>query len=244
MSRLVSVNDGSEYDRRSAARAVDRWDDFPAAREPRLMVLLDDATKVERGFRTGDAKLAFIVGLIEAGADVPAEPVRLMQASHISPPTPDTPLRLTGAVLAETAFATDRGWQVLPAWRVDAEDTLGPIWVASEAARSRCWTPPTPPGEGSHILTSAALDPDGQGLAVEFTGGHEDHVSYGAEVVETAAAVTVIPVEHPVREFPPGTIVNTLGHPRDVHVRLHEPLGGRVLVNLDGTPVEVADPVT
>ncbi len=83
------------------------------------------------------------------------------------------------------------------------------------------------------------LDSDEHGLTVHFVGGSEDRFRYDAELVETAAAITVIPIERPVQEFPAGTIFTAEGYDRQVRIQLDEPLGGRVLVNLDGTPVEV-----
>jgi hypothetical protein len=89
---------------------------------------------------------------------------------------------------------------------------------------------------------------------VAFIGGGERLFRYDAEVIETAVAVCVVPLrrmtEHFAQEVAAGAAahrrmaVTAVGYPRTVHVSLAEPLGGRVLVNLDGTPVSVtAEPV-
>ncbi len=93
---------------------------------------------------------------------------------------------------------------------------------------------------GPHVLVRASVDPSGRDLAVDFIGGSESLFDYEAEAVETPAAVAVVPHERVRRALPSGTSITAEGHLRLVHVRLREPLGGRVLVNLDGTPVEVA----
>ena len=153
-----------------------------------------------------------------------------------------TTLRLTAAILAHTEFATDRGSQRLPAWRVEAVDTLGPIWVLAEEAQAHCWSPPeVPDGEriGPRMLMSATVGPDGRELIVGFTGGRESLLRYEAEAVESAAAVSVVSLGRMTRRLPPETAITMEGHRREVRVTLAEALGGRVLVNLDGTPVPV-----
>lgn len=227
---------------RSGKQAIAHWAGFPAA-EPRPVVLLDSDVRVEGGFATGDAKIAFLRGVVKAAPGVPEEPMRLLRAPHarVSHPGRAT-LRVTAATLAHTEFATDRGPQRLPAWRVEAVDALGPIWVLAEEAQVRCWSPPeVPDGEriGPHILISATVGPEGRELIVEFTGGGESLFRYEAEAVESAAAVSVVPLERMTRQLPTGTAITMEGHRRDVRVTLAEALGSRVLVNLDGTPVPV-----
>jgi len=109
------VNVRNEHDRRSAARAVSGWAQFPADASPRPIVLLHSVVRVEDGFLSGNAKLAFLDGVIEAAEGVPEEPVRLMRVPQASAPAPGAPLHVTGAVLAESTFATDRGPCTLPA---------------------------------------------------------------------------------------------------------------------------------
>jgi hypothetical protein len=61
---------------RAARRAVAGWAEFPVGADPRPLVLLDGPVRVDKGFATGDAKLAFLRGVVEAAAEVPEDAVR------------------------------------------------------------------------------------------------------------------------------------------------------------------------
>ena len=230
-----------ERDRRSAIKAVDIWAGFPAGATSRPIVLLHGPMRSEGDFKTSDAKIAFLQGAVESAAEVPEEALRLMRLPQVRGPLPAAPLRVVDAVLSEAGFATDRGLLTLPAWRVTALDTQGPIWVLSADAHAHCWSPPPDPGgwAGPHLLSGATSDADDLGLTVQFVGGGVTVFRYEPEVVETATAVAVVPLERSIQEFRPGIAFTHEGHPRQVRVRLSEPLRGRVLVNLDGAPVEV-----
>ena len=89
------------------------------------------------------------------------------------------------------------------------------------------------------MLRSGIVGAHGRELDVEFTGGSERLFRYDAEVIETLAAVCVVPLPRLTARLAPGTAITTEGHPRKIRVTLAERLGGRVLVNLDGTPVAV-----
>jgi hypothetical protein len=236
--------DRNERRLRSGQRAVAHWTGFPAAAKPRPLVLLGHSgIRVDAGFATGDAKIAFIHGAIDADAGVPEEPLRLVRSARARATRPRrVTLRVTAATLMEAEFATDRGSQRLPAWRLEAVDALGAIWVLAERARALCWSPPeAPEGEpiGPHLLRSAIVGPDGRELTVEFVGGSESLFRYEAEPVESAVAVSVVPMERRTGRLPPGRAITLEGHRREVRVTLAKPLGGRVLVNLDGRPVLV-----
>jgi len=229
---------------RAAWRAVAGWADFPASAGPRPLVLLHGPVRVDRGFATGDAKLAFLLGVVEAEAGVAEEAVQSLrrQASGTGP-RPRAPLRVSAAERSEAEFATDRGYRRLPAWKLDAADMLGPIWVLTGEAQSRCWSPSKVASQerfGPHLLRSGSIGADSRELAVEFTGGSEHLFRYDAEVIETPTAVCVVPLPRMTVRLAPGRAATTEGHPRKVRVTLTERLGGRVLVNLDGTPVSVA----
>lgn len=64
---------------RAARRALPRWADFPAGADPRPLVLLTGPVRVTSGFATGDAKLAFLQGAVEAAAGVPQDAVRMLR---------------------------------------------------------------------------------------------------------------------------------------------------------------------
>ena len=187
------------------------WADFPFDAAPRPVVLTGEAVQVEGGFAGGEAKYAFLQGAIEADGAVPAEPVSALRHEPQFTGAPArSPLRVTRAVVDETQFATDRGPLMLPAWRVEASDTLGPIWVLTDQARQRCWNPPP------------------------VVDGRSSH-----EVIETAAALTVVPLGRLLSGQTLTGPVPAVGHPRKVEVRLARPLDGRVLVNPNATPVPV-----
>ena len=228
---------------RAARWAVAGWADFPARAAPRPLVLLDGPVRVDKGFATGDAKLAFLRGVVEAEAEVPEDALRLLrQPAAGTGPRPRGGLRVVAAERSEAEFATDRGHQRLPAWRLEAADTLGPIWALTGEAQARCWFPSKPASQerlGPHMLRSGTVGADGRELAVEFTGGSERLFCYDAEVMETPAAVCVVPMPQMTVRLAPGTAITAEGHLRKDRVTLAERLGGRVLVNLDGTPVPV-----
>ena len=227
----------------AAQRAVARWTDFPVSVEPRPLVLLHGPVQIERGFSSGSAKVAFGLGQVEADEGIPAEVLRSLRVPRVwTPNPPDARLRVSAAVRGEVDFATDRGVQALPAWRVDAVDALRPIWVLTERLQSRCWAPPAPVSAeplGPHILSSGTIGPDGRDVVVTFVGGKEQLFRYDVEVVQAPTAVSVVPLRRPTDALSAGAFVTLEGHARTVAVRLEGPLGARVLVNLDGTPVPV-----
>jgi hypothetical protein len=104
--------------------AVDRWAEFPVDRAPRPLVLVGSRSFVAGGFRSGEAKMAFIDGLFEAGLPVPGPVLASLPAQRdraaSGRPSP-APLVITAAARSETEFWTDRGRRVLPAWRGHGE---------------------------------------------------------------------------------------------------------------------------
>lgn len=229
---------------RTAHAAVARWAEFPADVDPRPFVLLHGPVRSEKGFATREAKAAFLCGQIGVDPGVPAEVTGFLRVprAHIGSPRRGR-LQLTAAMLAETYFATDRGDQLFPAWRVDAVDALGPIWVLTSEVQSRCWSRlGALDGEwfGPHVLSSATVGSDGRELTVTFIGGRERLFRYDVVVVESPAAVSIAPLERATEELPHGQFYTFEGHSRTVKIRLAAPLGGRVIANLDGTPVPVS----
>jgi hypothetical protein len=107
---------------------VRRWSAFPVEQTPRPLVLVESRVRIEQGFTTGEAKMAFLEGRVKANVEVP---VRVLDAlSSQARPEPrrsGPPLLITEAELLESEFQTDRGSQRLPAWRLTAQDALGPI---------------------------------------------------------------------------------------------------------------------
>lgn len=236
-----------ERDRWCAERAAARWMEFPVRADPRPIVLIEGAARAEDGFATAAAKMAFLTGVIDASGDVPEEVVHLMRRPQVQAQPPRSALRVRGAAPAEAMFATDRGRKRLQAWRVVAGDAHGPIWVLRQEVLNRCWSPPKyadndiADGACPSALRSAVLGSRGRELTVDFVGGSEALVDYEAEIIEATAAVAVIPRERTTKALGPVTAITAEGHPRQIRAHLREPFGNRVLVNLDGTAVEVSD---
>jgi hypothetical protein len=222
--------------------AVRRWDLFPVERRPRPLVLAGHRAFVERGFRTGAAKLAYLEGRTEFAVPVPDEVVReLPLRREMGPRRIDAwPLLIRSAVRAETEFVTDRGRRRLPAWRLEAADALGPIWVLDPDVDPPEWLPPEPPPTPRPDLTPPLADPgaravlasDGITLTVDQLGGPPEYERYvRGDVVESPQAVTVVPIG--VDVGPPGAR-RAIGYIHQITVRLTEPLGARVYVDLHG----------
>ena len=222
--------------------AISRWDAFPVERRPRPLVLAGQRAFVERGFRTGQAKLAYLEGRIEYVVPVPDAIVReLPVGRELGPRRIDArPLRIRSAGRAETEFVTDRGRRRLPAWRLEAADALGPIWVLDPEVDPPQWLPPESPPTSQPDLpppladpgAHAALGPDGVTLTIEQLGGPPEYERYArGDVVESHQAVAVVPVG--VDVGPPGAR-RAIGYMHQITVRLTEPLGARVYVDLRG----------
>jgi hypothetical protein len=188
--------------------------------------------------------MAYGAGVIDGAAGVPEEPLRILRGlGHPAPAPVTSPLIVTSAEHGEAPFWTDRGRRSFPAWRLEAVGARGPIWVMDENALASCWFPPVfepDAPRGPHNAVSATLSPDGVTLTFRFIGSRPSViVSCEAHTLETPAAICVIakPVLDP--ELPPHGAVRGVGVRRNVTVRLARPLGERVLVGMDGSPVEV-----
>jgi hypothetical protein len=222
--------------------AASRWDAFPIERRPRPLVLAGQRAFVQHGFRTGEAKLAFLQGRIECAVPVPDAVVRELPPHHESGPRriDSWPLVIRNADRAETEFVTDRGRRRLPAWRLEVADALGPIWVLDPDVDPPEWLPPessaTPRPDLPPPLADpgarAALGRDGMTLTVDQLGGPPEYERYArGAVVESRQAVAVVPVG--VDVGPPGAR-RAIGYMHQITVRLTEPLGARVYVDLHG----------
>ena len=234
--------DAELSDSQSAA-GLRRWVDFPASLDPRPIVCLGGPILC-RGFTTGEAKGAFLMGVIDAAGDVPDEPVRyLRQGRGHRGFNVGQPLRVLRATNAEAAFPTDRGPHMLPAWRVEAEDALEPIWVLGDDARRRCWSSPSEPAEGwphaGYPVWGAVVDGDDLGLSVDFTGGLHSLFRYELVTLESETAVVVVTIQKLVRPTEGSIFIPRRGDPHRGRVRLKQPLGARVVVNMDASPVSV-----
>jgi hypothetical protein len=237
------------WDRAWARWALQRWEAFPVDLRPRPLVLTGPPARLERGFRSGHAKLAFHYGDIQATVPLPDGLLEVLRGGEPGPGAAPGgrrwpgPLLITQARPGQAEFATDRGLRELAAWRLDGPEIDGAAWVLDPAVAARRWTPPEPappkPFDGlPHRSASAAVETDGLTLHFTFTGSPPAYTDYpAAEAVETSQALVVLPVAHDVG--PPGPRT-AIGCVRTVVARLASPLGERVVVDLDASPVSVA----
>jgi hypothetical protein len=229
-------------EREWAAWAIARWERFPLEKEPRPLVLVGPPAWPERGFRSGDAKIAFLHGLVAAGQPLPEGLTRILGQQRISagPPAAE-PLVIEGVDLAQAEFLTDRGRRSLSAYRLTGPDIDGALWVLDPVLATQVWAPGAgepPPGQGTpHRSQSCAVDASDRRLRATFVGGPPEWIRYDdAEVIASTKAVVVLPIATDIG--PPGARTMA-GFRREVEVELDEPLGGRVVVDLDATPVVV-----
>lgn len=255
---LMSMNTGSgarddprlAWDRGWARWALQRWASFPVDHRPRPLVLTAPLTRFERGFRSGDAKLAFHYGDIEPAVPLPDGLLDLLRGSGSERgPRAEprqrrwkSPLLITQASRGQAEFATDRGRREFPAWRLGGPEIGGALWALDPKVASGCWAPPEPgppkPFDGlPHRGASAVIDGDGLTLHFTFTGAPPGDAEYpAAEAIETDQALVVLPTAQ--NAGPPGWRT-AIGCARTVITRLTRPLGERVVIDLDASPVMV-----
>jgi hypothetical protein len=233
-----------------AGWALRWWETFPVGLRPRPLVMTGPLTIV-RGFRSGEAKLAFQHGDIDAAVPLPDGLLEALRENHDDPISAaerrhwKTPLLITHAQADRAEFSTDRGRRELPAWRLTGPEVDGPFWILDQAIASQRWTPPAPAPEppfdrrGPHRAGSALIEDSGLVLHFTFAGAPPEYAEYpSAEVIETDQAVVVLPVERDIG--PPGPRF-AVGYGRTVIANLARPLGDRVLIDLDASPVMVVE---
>lgn len=221
--------------------AVERWSAFPFDENPRPLVLVESRVRSERGFTTGAAKHAFVEGRVESAVRLPEGVLdALRDRDHPTGSVGGEALTISAAALEEAEFMTDRGPKRLPAWRLSAEDALGAIWVLDTAVVD--WKPasdtdashPQVQGPGHRGGMPVEIGQDDRSLLVHWLGGAPSCERYmSAEVIESRAAVAVVPVGEDIG--PPGART-AVGCVHRVPATLREPLGARVLVDLNGSP--------
>ena len=219
--------------------AVHRWSAFPLRRAPRPLVLVASRVRVEKGFKTGEAKTAFLEGRFESCGELP--PAVLDALAPHGQPRPrqsGPPLLITAAELSECEFETDRGDRCLPAWRLTAQDALGPIWVLDPHVAD--WQPAADADGSPPDLQTPAQAPfsrvdvaaDERSLVAHWLGASPAFERYPeAEVVESAHAFSIVAVG--VDIGPPG-VRTAVGFLHQVPAVLREPVGARVYVDLRG----------
>lgn len=249
MSGAGTVDPGREQERQWASWALGRWASFPADQEPRPLVLVGPAASPEGGFRSGPAKLAFLYGHVEPAVPLPPGLLEVLagetRQARPGPRHDRGTLLITSATKDHAVFATDRGHRSLPAWRLTGPELRGPLWVLDPAIAATRWTPPEdgtpPPFQGRpHRAAHATMGDDEKTLRLTFTGGAPGYVEYPAvEVIDSDQAVVLLPVGHDTGPSGPRA---ALGYSRGVTATLDRPLGHRVLIDLDATPLMVQTP--
>jgi hypothetical protein len=164
--------------------ALDLWAAFPVNADPRPLVL-SGPTVLEAGFRTNEAKVAYLNGAIRSDVDIPPEvltalrPQPRMRRQH--------PFIRVLAVERSTAeFSTDRGRRSLPAFRVTLEDALEPVFVLDPEVAATAWRPP---GVPEFSVSTAVLHADGRSITFAFTGTPRRYEDYpDATVMESETA--------------------------------------------------------
>ncbi|MCW3845198.1 hypothetical protein ONA70_34550 [Micromonospora yasonensis] len=156
-------------------------------------------------------------------------------------------LEVTGARLSTARTQTTRGPATAPVWEYTLKGTtVRATRVAVASSATIKITPPswdpfdTPAGLAIDSAATTAVNP--RQLTVAFTGtpgpgSQPCGADYSAEAVESANAVVVIVIEHPHK---PGETCPDIGAPRTTAVDLAQPLGERVVLEVQqGLPVPV-----
>jgi hypothetical protein len=247
--------------------ALRMWRTFPVQAKPRPIVLLrgENVLDPPSGFRTSEAKLAYIQGRFVLRAPLPTGPAttggfRLMSAAAAyrslaplgRPGLPEVPpLVVTAVHLATATFMTDRGPVRLPTWQFSFQGVTDRASVLAVAAPEVFSTPPAhsfgPPGPGNSTEDSATMSASGTAITISFVGAHAGtapcDASYTASAIadRRAVAFTITRIAAPVPVPPtPSLVCLAIGYRRTAVLHLRRPLGARVLVSAtDGGAIEV-----
>lgn len=245
------------------ARALQAWSGFPVTDTPRPVVMVGQRVAAPAGgFPTGDAKVAFGQGLIEAPSSLPTGPATaegypLITAAaawaeltavpgRTGIPTPTTPLVTTAVRFGSGTFETDRGPRDLPAWLFSFQGMTDPAAVLALAPPAVVF-PPASAGYPSRdpSVMGALLDADGRTLTIKVFGAPAGTgpctADYTLDVAESSTAVAFLVVTHTHGQAGPACI--SIGVLRKVTTTLGAPLGARVLASAATTlPIPVTTP--
>jgi hypothetical protein len=248
--------------------ALRLWRTFPVLAKPRPIVLLrgENVLDPPSGFRTGEAKIAYIEGRFVLRTPLPPGPAtaggfrlvvsaaaafRRLAAAGRPGHDQVPPLLVTSVHLATATFMTDRGSVRLPTWRFSFQGVADPASVLAVAAPEVFITPPAhsfgPPGPGNSTEDSATASALGTTITISFIGAHAGtapcDASYTASAVadRRAVAFTITRIVAPVPVPPtPSLVCLAIGYRRTAVLHLARPLGARVLVSAtDGGAIEV-----
>ena len=253
----------------SASRGAQAWAGFAVDANPRPIVLLGEDTEgPDKGFATGDAKLAFLSGQLRWDIDVPSgqrtmngyplmtatEAAERLRPAGSKKPDTSVVLAITSATLSSAEFQTDRGLRALPAWRFGLTDANSYVYVLAIGLSARAQVPDETLSYGS---LRAAASADGRNITIRFVARHDSTdpcdppYTSSLEVVQTRTAVALaitmhpLPVRSSTGEIACGLVGSvdtapvTEGAPNTRTIELDEPLGARVVVDGNGSPYQV-----
>jgi hypothetical protein len=236
---------------------VGEWDAFPVDQVPRPIVVAAPGLIEVTGFRSGDAKMAFLSGRVELATRLPQAPasvaVDLPEGRFTFPALrPDeafasvraqgsptngdgsspAPVRVTTVTLGFAEFSTDRGRLRLPAWLFGGPDLLAPVaWPA--VGKEAFWRY----GERNNAAT-VALSRDGRRISYSVPGQGCPSLPvmrYRVEVTENATTVVLTTVGEvvstPGPEEKDTACPAVLSKPVPYDVDLAAPLGNRVVIS-------------
>jgi hypothetical protein len=239
--------------------ALERWKDFPAEAEPRPVLVL--VTEAGGGFRTSEAKSAFLEGNWRTPDDLPptpdefggypvigaAEALETLRRGQADGQNAGSTLEVEKVRLVTADVVTDRGPVDLPAWRVDFDEGSEPFFVVAVAEPARYTLGRT----GGSFYNVVGQESDVE-LMVRHGGSSDSPGPCGADYrieaaeSEEAVAYRVVEVERPPAEpsNEPVACASML-YGRDTPLLLDKPLGKRVLLHVfDGRiePSALVDP--
>jgi hypothetical protein len=226
--------------------ALEAWSTFPVNATPRPLVLTTDPVSAPAsGFRTTDAKEAFLSGAFVAPSALPAGPqhadgypvvsaaqafatMRAEGSPAVGAPRPPTPLVITDVRFGTSSFGTDRGTRLLPAWLFSFQDVTRPASVLAVDSSSRFPAPSASLGMSS---VGARLDPDGRTATIRFVGAAPGRGPCTADyTVDQLPSNTAIAIRVRETRREEGNCI-AVGYSRHANIVLASPLGNRVLVD-------------
>jgi len=242
----------AEQEHRAAEQALKLWSGFPAARDPRPVVLIGEGSVLapKTGFSTSDAKLAYLQGHFALRVPLPKTPSQFhgrpvisarraleLLSSNGGPGPPTSPIEITHVKLGWASFSTEREPRTLPAWAFSLAGVKDPMYVLALTG-SGVFTPPATKQlmasevGGAYEEDHASVSGNGRVIRLTFVGGPAGHrpcdISYTAGSLADSHAVAFWLTEHPVRAH---VACIALGYNRTVAIHLDQPLGARVLVD-------------
>jgi hypothetical protein len=141
-----TTEDRLAWDRGWARWALQRWEPFPVDRLPRPLVLTGSPFRFERGFRSGEAKLAFLYGDIRAAVPLPDGLLEVLRGGEDGPPAVPGSRRWSSPLLV-TQASPDHAESVPTA--EGANFLPGASAAPTSTECSGYLTPRSPPRDGS-----------------------------------------------------------------------------------------------